>query len=412
MAPPPNRPPNAQLYSFLLDQRYVLYLAVLVSAVSLPSLAFGVGCWTFFARPNQQAARIDTFLRVVLGCCMGLLVVLDVIPRCSPGLDNKLSAWLWKLVEVVDDHMEGIGDEATKASAISAALAIMSSVCFGAIVAPFLSAALDERRSVAVGSWRRDDPFSLLRDLDEDDTSEVSKGSPDGPQLQERFRLDSSASTSLTLCALFGNQRDAVRALMYYCAVVMTQLSLLRLYGIAADNAGPAKVRAEFGETDEATLLVAAYQAARNATGFDTDLSAALNSVTVSQARDSIFHQLLAEEQKKWNMAFPVKLATYVSTGVVMLLHAGGDAVNALRLICLHARIALLKQFRGEIKVQFPCGDGEPRDAKNLPPWPLQVLLVAFSWARTPRPPRILRTISSPLIDRATLFSRQKCSSA
>ena len=72
----------------------------------------------------------------------------------------------------------------------------------------------------------------------------------------------------------------------------------------------------------------------------------------------------MAAEHDKWNLAFPVKLATYMSTGVVMLLHAGGDGVNAIRLICFHARIALLKHLRGErgLKILL-AGDGEPTEA-------------------------------------------------
>ena len=47
----------------------------------------------------------------------------------------------------------------------------------------------------------------------------------------------------------------------------------------------------------------------------------------------------------------PVKLATYSTTGLIILMHVGGDMVNGLRLIILAARVSLLAQLEATRRV-------------------------------------------------------------
>ena len=100
--------------------------------------------------------------------------------------------------------------------------------------------------------------------------------------VREYYHFHSSSTyTYFMLCSRWGSSRDATRAFAYLFGIIVLQLSLLRLYGIAADreseNNGP--VRAVFGEIDEAALYTSAYRLAMNATGLlPSDLGGAENA--------------------------------------------------------------------------------------------------------------------------------------
>ena len=73
-----------------------------------------------------------------------------------------------------------------------------------------------------------------------------------------------------------------------------------------------------------------------------------------------------------------IKVLSYVSSGLIMLLKAGGASVNGFRLIHVHARILLLRAARG---FSLRC-DAEERAqlfASRAPSFALSLLLAALS---------------------------------
>ena len=58
------------------------------------------------------------------------------------------------------------------------------------------------------------------------------------------------------------------------------------------------------------------------------------------------------EAAAAWLSGVPVKLATYTATGMIILLHVGGDMVNGLRLLILAARLSIVAHFEARRRVR------------------------------------------------------------
>ena len=104
------------------------------------------------------------------------------------------------------------------------------------------------------------------------------------------------------LCARWGNARDTARAFTYLLFIVCLQLTLLRLYGIVADqDEEDGSARSAFGETDESLLYERAYAMAMNATGLTSNDLDGTENATLLRANLLEYRSFLKDDAAiKW----------------------------------------------------------------------------------------------------------------
>ena len=205
------------------------------------------------------------------------------------------------------------------------------------------------------------------------DYKEVPASTDTRYTVKERWTIDASSYSYMTVSTLYGDAKNSLTALGYVAMVIALQLALLRLYGIDADKKA-GQLRADFGEIprpgviyDEATKDAMSFLNISSAADINDDTE--LNT-RFELKRDELYDSKLTAASISFRSGMPLKLATYTVTGIIMLLFAGSDIVNGARLIMFHARLCAIRRslrsgdgvFRGSVALSFQDGSFLTRD--------------------------------------------------
>lgn len=289
--------------------------------------------------PSPSSPSLLLFLSIaagpVIGLCTLLLALADPAYACSalPSLRRILG----RTPKIFDQPMDNVHDIAP---VVIAAVVLIGLETSGSVIADTLwqlcvkglndaylwvGAVLLALGWVSFITALRSPEAKQYAAINDEDASNGTDGDVEGDvTVREAFVLEESAGGKLTVAALFGDTADTAHALLDVLVTSLLQLGLLMLFGATKTS----------GKSNE------------------------------NDSGESI--------------AFSIKVLSYVSCGLIMLLKAGGASVNGFRLIHVHARILLLRAARG---FSLRCNAEERAQllASRAPSFALSLLLAALS---------------------------------
>ena len=143
-----------------------------------------------------------------------------------------------------------------------------------------------------------------------------------------------------------------------------------------------------------------------NATGLRSSDLGGYENATLLRSNLLEYRAFLKDEAAvEWLSGVAVKLATYTATGVIILLHVGGDMVNGLRLLILSARLMAIAHFEArrrvrDVRLAIVMSEPEAEaelvqtvhpdkhgkisgfGAHSRPSWLLGIILMVIAWCQ------------------------------